>query len=276
MGSDTQQSDPWKRSTISKQSMPRRSPWCPSAEDGLFLKEAAAPALAGDEATLLVLGVTLEVIAIDWPAQARLVTVDSSAGIIASIWQPNPSVASQAICAWWQDMPIEDASVAAAVGDGSLNALTALDQYPVVLGQVARVLRPGGVLALRCFVQSDTQESAEQLFDDARRGLFPDISGFRFRLAMAMAETDQSVALSEVPEAFARHAPDRAALAAATGWSRAQIEVTDAGAGSPIRVTFPTEAELHRQFAPWFHLEDIRRGHYVEADCCPTWILRRR
>lgn len=269
--------DVWRRSSLSQHRVPRRSPWCPAAEDGRFMLAAAVPALAQASApTLLVLGVTPEVIALDWSAAARQVTIDSSAGTIASSWQPNPRVASQAICAWWQEMPLETASIAAAVGDGSLNALTSFAEYPVVLAEAARVLRPDGLLVARCFLKPERRETPEDVMALALRGEFPIMSGFRFRLAMALAGQDGSMALGQVPETIDRLAPDREALGEATGWTRAEIDLSDTGAGSPIRITFPTEAELGEMIAPHFELIDMQRGSYTQAEHCPTVTMRRR
>lgn len=268
--------DVWKGSSLSRHSVPRRSPWCPSAEDGAFLLEATATALNADSATVLALGITAEILALAWPEQVRLITVDSSAGMIASSWHPSPGIASEVTCAWWQEMPLDDQSVDAAVGDGSLNALPAFDQYPTVLGQIARVLKPGGVLGVRCFLRPEPRETPEQVMALAMAGAFPIMSGFRLRLAMALTESGGSMTLGEVPAALARLAPDRDALAAATGWSRAEIDLTDTGAGSPIRITFPSEAELRGMVAPHFEPIGLRRGGYTQAEHCPTLILRLR
>lgn len=268
--------DVWKGSSLSRHRVPRRSPWCPSAEDGAFLLEATASALESKPATVLALGITPEVLALAWPEQTRLVTVDSSPGTIASSWQPSKGIESEVICAWWQEMPLDDASIHAAVGDGSLNALTRFEDYPVVLGHVARVLKPHGVLAVRCFLRPEPRETPDEVMRLALAGAFPEMPGFRFRLAMALAGSDGSMTLGQVPEAIARMAPDRDALAAATGWARAEIDLSDTGAGSPIRITFPNEAELAEMVAPRFERVGTRHGSYTQGEYCPTWALRRR
>lgn len=236
--------------------------------------EAAAPALAGKDAVLLVLGVTPELIAAEWPGQARMVAVDSSAGMIASLWRPNAGTA-EAICARWQDMPLDDASVSAAIGDASLNALPSFQEYPLVLRQLARVMRPGGVLALRCFLRPEQPDSPAEVAARTLSGEFDTISAFRFRLAIALAGADGAVSLGDLPPVIDRLFPDRDALAEATGWPRGEIDSTDKISGS-IPATFPTEAEVMRAAEPWFEPVAIRTADYSEAELCPTLVWRRR
>lgn len=266
--------DRWGRSTLT--SMPKRSPWMPSDEDGAIVLEATAAALAAaqPDANLLVLGVTPDLIALDWPRHVRLVAMDSSGGMIASAWQPNPSIPSRIICDWWQRMPLDDASIDVAVGDGSLNALPEFEDYPVVLEQVARVLRPGGLLAARCFLRLDPPETPEQVVALAMRGEFPTASAFRFRLALAIAGAGGTIDLMEIPPVFSALVSDRDALAQATGWPRDDIDRTDRG--SPVGISFPTETELRRMVDPWFEVQAFRHGHYTQAELAPTVVLERR
>lgn len=237
--------------------------------------EAARPELEAAAATLLVLGVTPELIALEWPREARMIVLDSSAGVISALWGENPRPESEVICALWQDMPLGDASMAAAVGDGSLNALTSLAEYQVVLAQLARVLRPRAILALRCFVRPERSERPDELAARAMRGDFPTISTFRFRLAMTLAGPDARVSLGDLPPVMDALFPDRDALAHATGWTRAEIDSTDAITGA-IPVTFPTEAELTSLTEPGFERIAVRTADYPEAVRCPTLVWRRR
>lgn len=256
----------------------RASPWCPSPEDGRFLLEATAPLLARTmpSAEVLVLGVTPEIMSLAWPDHCALTAVDSSADMIAMDWQPHSRLPSRLVQARWQDMPLPDTSMAAAVGDASLNALPGFDDYAAVLEQIARVLWPGGVLAVRMFLRSEAAESCTEVVEAAARGLFATGVPFRLRFAMALADADGSLDLARIPERFDALVTDRGGFAALAGWARADLDRIDVYANSSARINFPTEAELRQLVVPYFDWQTLRHGRYDQAERCPTAVLRKR
>lgn len=268
--------DHWKKACINL--MPGRPPWSPSLQDGMFMREFAGLALErnGAEPRLLVLGVTPEVIQLDWPLAAHVVAVDSSAAMIASTWRPHKSLRSSVVCARWQDMPVPSAAFDAVVGDGSLNALPSLDDYGPVLRQVARTLKPGGVFVLRCFVKPDDIETPEHVLAQARAGAFPTTAAFRMRFAFAVTGTDGSIGLAHMRGVFNALVPDRDDLAAATGWPRDHIDRVDADKDSGVKLTFPTQSQFVALAKPFFELESSMRGTYLLSDQCPTQLFRPR
>ncbi|MCW8828928.1 MAG: class I SAM-dependent methyltransferase, partial [Gammaproteobacteria bacterium] len=136
------------------------APLRPTQEDGELLLALSAPALSESVcARLLVMGVTPEVVQLEWPSHVGLLAVDHSQEMIDSVWRPHHSIPSAVKQASWQSMPLEDDSVDSAVGDGCLTVLPSLADYESVFTEVARVLRPGGSLVLRCFIRPDTGES---------------------------------------------------------------------------------------------------------------------
>ncbi len=84
--------------------------------------QMAAPFLLdrADAANIVVMGVTPEIVQLDWPAHVRLQAFDHSAEMIASVWRPHPNLPSEVQQVRWQNMPLADHSVDCVVGDGSL------------------------------------------------------------------------------------------------------------------------------------------------------------
>lgn len=255
----------------------RQSPWCPSPEDCGFLVDAVAPGLGrGERSTLLVLGTTPELLQLDWPGDPSLVAIDSSADMIAIDWQPHPRLPSAMVEACWQRMPLGDASVDAAVGDASLNALPGFDAYDAVLEGVARVLKPGGMLAVRAFLRDERPETCADVIAAAGRGAFANGVPFRLAFAMAAAGADGTLEFADLPARFDALVPDRDRFAEAAGWSREDLDRIDIYAGNRNRINFPTEAELRRLVAPRFELAALRYpAGYALADRCPTAMLVR-
>jgi SAM-dependent methyltransferase len=223
---------------------------------------------------VLVLGVTPEIVQLNWPAGAHLVGIDSSPAMIVSLWQGNAAALSHVACARWQQMPLDDATFDAVVGDGSLNALSSLDDYGKVFGEVSRVLKPEGVLVLRCFVRPPHAETPERVVLKAMEGEFPTTAAFRLRFAFAVANADGSIGLAALHDAFNALVPDRDALARITGWPRQDIDRVDTDKDSRVRLTFPTHSQLVSLSEPIFRIEGAARGTYTQADHCPTFLFR--
>lgn len=266
--------DHWKNTTLNLKP-PVRPPWHPSREDAAFMREWTSPILEKTPVPrVLVLGVTPEIVKLAWPPGAHIVGIDSSPAMIASLWQRNASALSHVACARWQLMPLKDAQFDAVVGDGSLNALSSLEEYGKVLGEVSRVLKPEGALVLRCFVRPPHAETPERVLFKAMEGQLPTTAAFRLRFAFAVADADGSIGLAALHDAFNALVPDRDALARITGWPRQDIDRVDTDKGSRVRLTFPTQSQLVSLSEPIFRIEVSARGTYTQAEHCPTFLFR--
>ena len=237
--------------------------------DGLHVQTASC--------NVVVLGVTPEVVGLDWPDQVHIQAYDQSPDMIRAVWRPHPRCASSVTQARWEEIPLRDAGACAIAGDGSLNALPRLDAYPAVLSEMHRVLVPGGRAALRCFVRPDTTESLDAIATAVFKGQVGGISPLKWRLAMALAEPDSgSIAFSDVYRAFDALFPSPDALASATGWSHEEIATIFPYRDSPTRLNFPTFAQFQAACAPWFDVTHTLYGNYELSTRCPTLVMTRR
>ena len=226
-------------------------------------------------ATVAVLGVTPEIIQLPWPDNASLEAFDHSAEMIASLWNPHPRLPSTVRQAGWENLPLPEASVLVAVGDGSLNVLPGLDDYHAVLSEIARVLRPGGLLCLRCFVRPQRRESLESVVDAVYRGEVTTFHTLKWRIAMALsAAPDFTVPVTDIHAAFQSTYPERNDLSRMTGWPIEVINTIDAYQGAPTRYTFPTMAALLEIGARYLAPGDALHGQYELAERCPTMTFR--
>ena len=248
-------------------------PLRPGPEDADLMMAAVAPAMRqpAETADVVVLGVTPELVQLPWPAHARLHAFDHSAEMIASVWQPHPRIPSSAQQASWQHLPLPDQSVLVFVGDGSLNALPDLSDYPDVLAEVVRLMRPGGTLCLRCFIRPDVRESLYAVAAAVAAGRVGSFHALKWRVAMAISEGPAfSVAVADIHDAFEATFPDRERLASSTGWPVEVIGTIDAYKGTQTRYTFPTMAALKAISAPFFEVQEVLYGRYELAERCPT------
>ena len=206
----------------------------------------------------------------------RLVAVDCSAAMIAALW-PAQAPGKMAIQADWLGLPLGDASFHSCIGDGSLNVFSFPSQYPRFFDQLARVLRPGGRIALRVFVRPDAGEACDAVCASALQARITSFHAFKWRLAMAIAhETgDSNVRVAAIREAFMRRLPERKALAVASGWSVESIDTIDAYAKAGASYSFPTLAHLRRAVPDYLETVDLKYGRYELAERCPMLVLQR-
>lgn len=265
--------DDWQKTDL--KTMKVRPPFSPSPDDGRIMLNMTAPALAARaQSAVLVLGVTPLVVQLGWPAGTTITAVDASPGMIASTWQPHPTLPSEVTCASWQDLPFEAGTFDAVVGDGSLNSVPSLDAYRAILDQMARVLKPDGMLVLRFFLGPEPAETPERVITLAREGAFPTTAAFRLRFAFSLTGENSGVPLSAMHQAFDALVPDRDGLAAETGWPRADIDRIDMDKDSRVRFTFPTQAKLASLCDGVFSIARMERGNYTQSDYCPTVLFK--
>jgi len=236
-------------------------PLCPTP--GVI--EAMRVAIGEGDAPILLLGVTGAIV----DAFDNLIVVDWSAAARGSVSSARP------IDGDWRDPPLPDASCGAALGDGSLTCLAWPRDYARLFAMLRRLLRPGGRAAIRCYAAPEVSETPERVLADARQS--GGFAAFKWRLAMALAsETDQNVPVAAIKQCFDALVPDRAALAAATGWTRAAIDDVDAYAGSALAYSFPTRRQLNDAGRAVFAGADFVETHgYDLAERCPLLVLRR-
>lgn len=233
--------------------------------------EAYKAILAGHTRRLLVLGVTPGLA----DAGEEVVAVDRSEGMIARIW-PGDTPRRRALKGDWLALPFPAGHFSAAAGDGSLNSITYPERYRSLLAELSRVLAPGGLFVTRVFMAPDRSETVETVVHLGRAGDIPVFNAFKWRLAMALvaAAGEPNIAVTAIRDAFNRAYPDRAALAAASGWDPQDIETIDAYENSSDVYSFPTLAQLRAAVPASFgDIRAVAAGHYALAERCPLIVM---
>ena len=109
--------------------------------------------VAAHDQRVLLLGVTPELTELG----GELIGVDHSATMIAHIW-PGDTEQRRVVKGEWLALDFPRHHFSAAIGDGSLNALTCPAGYQSLYRQLLRVVRPGGRLVFRLFTTPDAGE----------------------------------------------------------------------------------------------------------------------
>lgn len=135
----------------------------------------------------LLLGVTPDIASMRWPQGTFLVAVDWSRGMFSRHWPTQgPALRAAAVRGDWRELPLSSASCDFAVGDGCYTVVGNLEEIARLNSELHRVLRPAGMLCLRCFCRPDKPESVERLFDELFAGRMQNLDLFRWLLAMAV------------------------------------------------------------------------------------------
>jgi SAM-dependent methyltransferase len=224
-----------------------------------------------DEADVLLLGVTPELAGLG----RTMLAVDGSAAMVSGVW-PGDNVHRRAMTGNWLDLPIGSASVDAVIGDGCLTVVDSAAARHALLGEVARVLKPGGRVAIRVFAGPETFEDLQAIKDQALAGEIGNFHALKWRIAMACAtgDRDRAINVQAIRDAFDSNFPDRAALTAKTGWSMVSINTIDVYAGSETTYCFATLAMLVDEASGWFgQVRVVPSGSYPLAERCPLLVL---
>jgi SAM-dependent methyltransferase len=177
----------------------------------------------------------------------------------------------------WLELPLDDASVDAVIGDGSLNSLGTEADRLDLMREAARVLRPGGRAAIRLFAAPELREGLEEIAADAGAGRSGSFHAFKLRLAMALAgpDPDCAVPVSDIRSAVEKLHPDREALAGTSGWKLEEIATIDSYRNSDVTYSFATAARLAGEAGKFFAEVGLApSGSYHMADRCPVLVMR--
>ena len=128
----------------------------------------------------------------------------------------------------------------AVIGDGSLNMPFYPRETRILLDKVTDLLAPGGIFACRVYERPARPITADDLAAIASRPAEIGFHGFKWQLIMHLAEVvGANVPVALIREQFNELFPDRAALAARTGWPASDIDTIDVYRGSPTVYAFP-------------------------------------
>lgn len=221
------------------------------------------------------LGVTPELVQMDWPEGTEICAFDHTAQMLNTVWKPHPTLASSATLARWQALPVPDGQFDFVVGDGSLNVLPTLDEYGPLFGELARVTFARAALVIRCFVRPDRPETFAHLKTEVAAGRVGSFHALKLRIAMLLSdERDGQVEVRAVYQAFECHF-NREELAQQMGWPLAVIATIDVYQEVSTVYTYPTVAQLRERCLPHWLVDCVAVGRYELAERCPTLRLVR-
>jgi SAM-dependent methyltransferase len=227
--------------------------------------------LANADAVLL--GVTPELAGLG----RTLLAIDSSEQMVLNVW-PGDSEGRRAIVGDWLDLPVARAGVDVVLGDGCLVAVGSPAMQRGLFSEAARVLKGDGRGAIRTFASPLSPDPLDAVRALAMAGRVSSFHELKWRVAFARAfhDPERVVAVRAIRDAFNETFPDRAVLAAATGWSRSVIDTMDLYEKSDAIYIFATAGTLAEAAREFFgDVGIVSSGGYPFAGQCPLIVFRK-
>jgi hypothetical protein len=219
----------------------------------------------------LLLGVTPEIVEMQWPERSSLTAVDNSLPMVRTRWPGNIPGTRTAVCGNWLALPYRDCSFDVAIGDGSINSLKYPGELRVLAEAVSRTLRRDGILILRSYIQSPRQESPGEIYADS-------VSCFntlKLRLLMAVQpDPREGVALRDVYTSWMLRRNLNVESPLGAGWLTPEAEMMELYRDSKTVYAFPTLQELRCVLHEFFEEISISFPSYDMGDRCPILLLK--
>jgi SAM-dependent methyltransferase len=241
-------------------------PLRPCDQDLDFMKQSLQSVVG----QCLLLGVTPELCCLS----DKLVAIDNNESMIRAVWQGNHN-GQRVIKGDWLQLPFEENTFDAVIGDGSLTLLEYPLSYELLFKQVKKVLKKGGKLLLRIFATPDKGETCSAVCREALEGKIRNIHVFKWRLAMALVSEsgNPNVKVRDIYIAFNRFFPDKEHLAKQTSWDPQNIADFEDYRDSSSIYSFPRLSDVRLKYQQHFREIGLRNGTYELAQRCPVLTL---
>ncbi len=223
----------------------------------------------------MILGVTPELCCdLHWPPGTRLAALDGSKDMIEAVW---PGDRKSAHLGSWTDIPFPQQSLDIVLCDGGFGLLTLEDQRRL-LEEVARVLAPGGVFAVRLFAPMGRTGTLEGIATDLINRRIASLDLLKLRLWGAMQESASTgVRPRDVVAQIHAMSDNGRFLVEQLGWNPEHVERLQVHRDSQAVYHLTDETGLTAMVAmiPGLSLLGIGRPDFPCGDSCPIVTLQR-
>lgn len=221
--------------------------------------------------TILLLGVTPEIVNIHWPKDTRLFTIDKNMAMITSILpRSTQSITPLPIVADWLNLPLKPSTFDVVMGDGCYNLLSFSD-YDHLTHAIKSLLKKNGVFIFRFFLRPELKESLETLQLEIANQRIDNFSAFKLRLLMALHDDLKGICLKTVWDCWNQHfKPLLITYKQQLGWSDDTVNVIHNYKDLDIFYTFPTLAETKNHLRKYLNEQEIFKPSYTLGMNCQT------
>lgn len=182
-----------------------------------------------------------------------------------------------AVQAAWDSLPLRSASRDFVACDCPHAVLGTLAQATAVYAEVRRVLRPGGMFCMRTFIRGNPPDSVEGLFEGLAQGTVGNLDAFRWFVASALqGDSPDGVTWDQVWRVWKEHVADVGVLAAANGWTAAEVAQIVRWRGKEVRMSSPSWDDIRKLAAVDFEIVERATPAHAYGARFPLVALRAR
>lgn len=245
----------------------------------MMLERIASWPLAG-RIKVLVLGVTPEIVGMDWPPGTDITAVDLSEGMIEAFWLGDIAETRRLVRADWMAMPFEPDTFHFVLGDNVFNALDYPQGYRDLADALDKITRPEGLCIIRVLCQAQPREDGYEIVECYKAGKLTDFTEFRFRMMTAsQASVQEGLFTSKeaIDKTMEEHGLRMTEVYEKTGFQPPRPPASQPMTKmSPYKVTYPTPEEFLQAISHRFGAVDARHGDHPLAHRTPVFALERK
>lgn len=224
----------------------------------------------------LVLGVTEEIVGMEWPESVEVTAVDESASMIDAFWPGDIPGRRTLIRGNWFDFPAATSSFDLVVGDGVFN----IPEFPHGYAQLAQrmhsLLKPDGLMIVRVFTQLDEKEKPEDIIAEIKSSERYDYWPMRYRFITSLqASAEAGIYSGTLPtdRALERYGVGADEFTAKTDHKRIPLPVLPPDGMDGLLINFPTCKQFVEALSAHFGVKRIGYGDHELASRCPVYCL---
>ena len=256
------------------------SPLRPEPAEISFMRQQVRQWVAAhpgrNKSRALVLGVTEEIIAMDWPQPLEVTAVDESASMINAFWPGDIPGRRTLIRGNWFDFPAEAQSYDLILGDGVFN----IPEFPLGYAKLAQrmrsLLKPDGVMIVRVFTQLENKEDPRDIIAEIKASEHFDYWPMRYRFITSLQPSAEAGIYSgtlPTDRALARYGVSADDFIARTGHKRIPMPDLPPEGMEGLQINFPTESQFVETLAGHFRVTEVGHGQHQLASRCPVYCL---
>lgn len=229
-----------------------------------------------DNLKVLLLGVTEEIIHMEWPEKVELTAVDMSEMMIHHFWPGDIEGRRKIVRANWFEMPFPKNSFDLIIGDGVFNFMRYPDGFKNFAKLLSDFLLPDGKLCIRIFNQLEKKESPQDVIDCYDKMQKINFYELRLRLATSLQKNveDGFYATKEsLDEYLVSQGVSMEQLYEKSSHTPPKIAPLPDSERKSYRITYPTNQQFLNQVKSFFDDVEIYNGTHTLAHRTPVFLL---
>jgi hypothetical protein len=249
------------------------------SEVRIYEELAATKAQASPDKPLqaLLLGVTRELVDLNWPKNSTLFAIDRSELMIREFWPGDIPGQRKVFHGNWFDMSFPESTFDLIMGDGVFNFVSYPDELRKFSSVLAPLLRQEGLLCIRIFNQLTQPEKTEEILQEYRQSQQIVYDDFMYRLATSMQNSvEEGLFMNAylMQRFLADHGIEQSEIFKKGGLPPPAKRHYSAVSKKPdSRVTYPTDQEFSDQMGVHYDVIKKINGSYSLAHRTPIFVM---